>query len=283
MTLRWTIPGILLGVPLLAYGQLDRAGPPSANNALLRNPAAVEAGQRRFQQLCSGCHARNGEGGQGEGQGPSLITSWEVRRAQDKALFGYIKNGVKGTAMPAFPLADEQVWELAAFVRSLNAPASSVPIAGNAAAGEAIFFGKEGCSGCHMILGRGGYLGPDLSNIGATRRIGEIREAILNPKAQASPGYRPVLVEVSKGQQLRGIARHESNWSLQVLDERGNLHLLHGAEMEKAVFQNLSWMPAGNRLPAEEIQDLLAYLGRRALRPERSGDAPPSRVRGGAN
>lgn len=65
MTLRWTIPGILLGVPLLSYGQLDRVGPPSASNALLKNPAAVEAGQRRFQQLCSGCHARNGEGGQG--------------------------------------------------------------------------------------------------------------------------------------------------------------------------------------------------------------------------
>ena len=85
-------------------------------------------------------------------------------------------------------LPDDQIWELAAFVRSLNAPASAVPVQGDAAAGEAIFFGKEGCSGCHAIMGRGGNLGPDLSNIGATRRLGEIREAILNPKAEATPG-----------------------------------------------------------------------------------------------
>ena len=91
-------------VPCLAFAQLDRVGPPNSNYALLKNRAAVESGQRRYLQLCSACHARNGEGGQGEGQGPNLVTSWEVRRAQDRELFGFIKNGVKGTAMPAFAL-----------------------------------------------------------------------------------------------------------------------------------------------------------------------------------
>jgi putative heme-binding domain-containing protein len=259
--LKWTIALL----PSLCFSQLDRMGPPNSNNALLKNRTAVEAGQRRFLQLCSGCHARNGEGGQGEGQGPNLVTSWEVRRAQDRDLFGFIKNGVKGTAMPPFALPDDQIWELAAFVRSLNAPASGVPVPGDAAAGEAIFFGKEGCSGCHSILGRGGYLGPDLSNIGATRRLGEIREAILNPKAEASAGYRPVLLEAAKGERLRGVARHESNWSLQVLDEQGNLHLLHGVQMEKAQFQSRSWMSAAH-LTADETQNLLAYLSRRTLK-----------------
>lgn len=261
MTFRWTIALL----PCLGLAQLDRVGPPNSNYALLKNPAAVDAGQRRYLQLCSGCHARNGEGGQGEGQGPNLITSWEVRRAQDRDLFGFIKNGVKGTAMPAFALPDDQIWEMAAFVRSLNAPAISVPVPGDAAAGEAVFFGKGGCAGCHTVLGRGGHLGPDLSNIGATRRLGEIREAILNPKAEATPGYRPVLLEVSKGERLRGVARHQSNWSLQVLDERGNLHLLHGAEMEKAQFQSRSWMPAAHLQP-DEMQNLLAYLSRRTVR-----------------
>jgi putative heme-binding domain-containing protein len=261
MTFRWAIALL----PCVCFAQLDRVGPPNSNYALLKDHAAVEAGQKRFLQLCSGCHGRNGEGGQGEGQGPNLITSWEVRRAQDRDLFGFIKNGVKGTTMPAFALPDEQIRELAAFVRSLNAPASGVPVQGDAAAGEAIFFGNPGCSGCHSILGRGGYLGPDLSNVGATLRLSEIREAILNPKAQASPGYRPVMLEVSKGERVRGVARHESNWSLQILDEKGNLHLLHGAEMQKAQFQSRSWMPAAH-LPDEEMQNLLAYLSRRTVR-----------------
>ena len=260
MTLRWAIAI----VPCLAFAQLDRVGPPNSSYALLKNRAAVEAGQRRFLQLCSGCHARNGEGGQGEGQGPNLVTSWQVRRAQDRELFASIKNGVKGTSMPPFPLPDDQIRELAAFVRSLNAPASAVPVDGDAVAGEAIFFGKEGCSGCHSVMGRGGHLGPDLSNIGAARRLGEIREAIVNPKTEATPGYRPVLLEVTKGERLRGIARHESNWSLQVLDEKGNLHLLHGDEMRKAQFQNRSWMPAAH-LSEPELQNLLAYLSGRTL------------------
>jgi putative heme-binding domain-containing protein len=261
MNLLWTIALL----PCLCLAQLDRVGPPNSNYALLKNPAAVEAGQKRYLQLCSGCHARNGEGGQGEGQGPNLITSWEVRRAQDRDLFEFIKNGVKGTTMPAFALPDDQIWELAAFVRSLNAPAINVPVPGDTAAGEAIFFGKDRCSACHAIQGKGGHLGPDLSNIGATRRLSEIREAILNPKAEATPGYRPVLIEVSKGERLRGIVRHESNWSLQVLDERGNLHLLHGEAVEKAQFQSGSWMPAVD-LPADETQNLLAYLSRRIVR-----------------
>jgi cytochrome c oxidase cbb3-type subunit III len=261
MNLLWTF--VLL--PCLCLAQLDRVGPPNSNYALLKNPAAVEAGQKRYLQLCSGCHARNGEGGQGEGQGPNLVNSWEVRRAQDRDLFGFIRNGVKGTAMPAFALPDDQIWEMAAFVRSLNAPAISVPVPGDATAGEAIFFGKDGCSGCHAIQGKGGHLGPDLSNLGATRRLNEIREAILNPKAEATPGYRPVLIEVSKGERLRGIVRHESNWSLQVLDERGNLHLLHGAEVGTVQFQRQSWMPAAH-LPEDETQNLLAYLSRRTLR-----------------
>ena len=261
MTFRWAIAL----VPCVCFAQLDRVGPPNSNYALLKNRAAVEAGQKRFVQLCSGCHGRSGEGGQGEGQGPNLITSWEVRRAQDRDLFAFIKNGVKGTTMPPFTLPDEQIWELAAFVRSLNAPASGVPVHGDVAAGEAIFFGNPGCSGCHSILGRGGYLGPDLSNVGATLRLSEIREAILNPKAEASPGYRPVLLEVSKGERVRGVARHESNWSLQILDEKGNLHLLHGAEIQKAQFQSRSWMPAAH-LSEEEMQNLLAYLSCRTLR-----------------
>src|ERR1700730_13169162 len=103
----------LCAVPVM--GQLDRIPPPTSANPLTRDAAAIEAGQRRFRQLCSSCHGRDGEGGQGEGQGPNLMSSWEVRRAKDAQLFSSVKNGVKGTQMPAFPLPEPQVWELVAF------------------------------------------------------------------------------------------------------------------------------------------------------------------------
>ena len=261
--------------------QLDRVPPPSSANPLTHNAAAVDAGQKRFRQLCSSCHGRDGEGGQGEGQGPNLINSWEVRRAKDAQLFSAVKNGVQGTAMPPFPLPDQQVWELVSFVRALNAPANSVSVPGDPAAGESVFFGKGGCSGCHMIRGRGGYLGPDLSNIGAVRRLSELREAILKPKQEPSEGYRPLLLRVSGGRQLRAVARHYSNWSIQALDENGALHLLRGSAMETAAFQNKTWMPAdfAQRLTTADIDNLLAFLSRQAVRTD-SGPEPATRTRG---
>src|ERR1051326_8593156 len=109
-------------VPLAA--QLDRIPPPNMTSPLLRDAAAIAAGQQRFRQLCTSCHGRNGEGGQGEGKGPNLMNSWEVRRAKDTQLFDSVKNGIKGTAMPPFALPDPEIWQLVAFVRSLNAPAA---------------------------------------------------------------------------------------------------------------------------------------------------------------
>src|SRR5438477_7757716 len=210
---------------------------------LVRNPAAVEAGQARFRQLCGTCHGARGEGGQGEGQGPNLATSWEVRRASDAQLAGFIRNGVPGTAMPPFGLPDQQITELAAFVRSLNAPAVSIPVPGDPAAGEAIFKGKGGCAECHMLQGRGGYLGSDLSNAGATRRVDELRQAILNPGQLSNEGYRPVILRSADGKSIRGVARHYSTWSIDVLDENGQLHLLSGPGMKTASFVNKPWMP----------------------------------------
>jgi putative heme-binding domain-containing protein len=263
--------------------QLDRSGPPTTANPLTRDPALIEAGANLFRQYCTGCHGRGGEGGQGEGQGPNLATSWEVRRAKDQELSGFIKNGVKGTAMPAFPLPDEQIRQLAAFVRSLNAPAASLPVAGNVQAGETTFFGKGQCSSCHMIRGRGGYLGPDLSDIGATRRLGELRESLSNPSPIPSADYRPVFLTGADGKQLRAVAKHSSYWSAQLLDERGNLHLRHGEDAAKLAFAQKSWMSPefAKRLSAGELNDLVAFLSRQSIRSLEPPKGPPVPKEGG--
>ncbi len=259
-----------------ASAQLDRSGPPTAANALVRDTAKVEAGGDLFRQRCTGCHGRGGEGGQGEGQGPNLATSWEVRRAKDAELFDFIKHGVKGTAMPAFPLPDEQIWELAAFVRSLNAPADTLPVKGDVAAGEKLFFGKGQCSSCHMIRGRGGYLGPDLSNSGATKRLAELRNALVDPSIEPSANFRPLMIQSANKEELKAVAKHFSYWSANVIDERGQLHLIHGEAARTLQFRNRSWMTAeyARRLSPEELENLLAFLSRQAV------EATPTSVAG---
>src|SRR3989442_9849919 len=164
---------------------------------LRAQPDAVEAGKQLFAGACSACHGPNGEGG----HGPSLVDGWQIRRASDEDLFNAIKKGVPGTDMPPSSFPDDKIRLLAAFVRSLSRPAISSAVTGDAAAGREIFFGKGGCSACHMIRGQGGFPGPDLSGIGTTRTLRQLRESLLDPSARISPTFRAVTATTSDGRE----------------------------------------------------------------------------------
>ena len=55
------------------------------------------------------------------------------------------------------------------------APPSTRRRRADVAGGEAIFWGKGTCGGCHMVKAKGGILGPDLSNLGGTAQSAEHR------------------------------------------------------------------------------------------------------------
>ena len=213
---------------------------------------AIEAGRIRFIDACSACHGPNGLGG----HGPALVSP-RIRRASDKQLFAAIANGVPGTEMPAFKLPAETITSMVAFLRSLTATASESHVKGDAQLGKTMFFGKGGCSGCHMIRGQGGYLGPDLTEIGMARSLAELRESIVAPNARPTPGFE----SVTFGNGAKGVAKYRTNYSVQIIDAGGKLHLLRGADAAKVVVQPQSWMPASN-LSADELQSLLAFLSR---------------------
>lgn len=223
-------------------------------------PEAVEAGKAQFLDACAACHGTNGEGG----IGPSLVDGREVRRADDEQLFNSIQQGVPGADMPPFPFPDEQVWNLVGFVRSLSAPAVESNVDGDVPAGEALFFGAGGCVECHGIRGRGGLLGPDLSLIGSSRRIDQIREALLDPNARITAGFAAATLDGN----IRAVVKNHSNFSAQVLDSSGRLHLLRGDDLERLRFETESWMPrdAATRLDDDQVRDLLAFLSRQAAR-----------------
>src|SRR5437868_3916100 len=98
-------------------------------------------GRKLFLASCSGCHGANAEGG----RGPNLTEGRAIRRLDDDALFASIKSGVPGTDMPPTNLPDEQIRTLAAYVRSLSAPAYESKVAGDAEAGASLYFGQAGC------------------------------------------------------------------------------------------------------------------------------------------
>ncbi len=228
------------------------------------NPDAITQGQTLFVTVCSGCHGPNGEGG----RGPNLIDSSDARRASNRELFNLIQKGIPGTDMPPFALPDEQIWKLAAFVRNLSASAYDQPLPGDPDAGREVFFGKGGCTKCHMIRGQGGLLGPDLSDAGANSKQIQIREAIVEPNKRITEGYAPVVVKLKDGSEIRGVAKNYSNYTMQVLDMAGKLRLLDKAGVASVVFRAKSWMPDdyGKRLTAAEIDNLVSFLSRQVIR-----------------
>ena len=228
------------------------------------NPGAIEAGGKLFAELCGGCHGRTGEGG----LGPSLATGREVRRSSDEQLFQSIRYGIRGTDMPPTPQPDEKIWLLVAYVRSLSAPAMEMAVSGNPDSGRSLFHGKARCIECHMINGQGGHLGPGLTDAGARLSLAQLREALLDPNRRISRGHRPAEVHLRDGRKLSGVAKNYNNYSLQLLDAQGKLHLLEAGDWIEVRFPKKSWMPEDftARLTSEELSDLLAFLSRQHSR-----------------
>src|SRR5580704_14526316 len=140
--------------------------PDQQRNPFARDAAAAAAGQRFYAQTCQVCHGGNAAGGD---RAPALSTGVFAHGNSDNDLFQDVRFGIAGTQMSAFPaLASDQIWQLVTYLRSLNgaAPAANQAVAGDAAAGEALFFGKAACASCHAINSQGANIGPDLSNAG---------------------------------------------------------------------------------------------------------------------
>ncbi len=239
----------------------EQGGDKSAKvkNPFGRDKEAIEAGQQHFQAGCAFCHGTRGAGG----RGPFLSESNRVRSLSDEKLFDLLRHGIPGTPMPPSSLDDTRMWQLVAFLRSLHFTASQENVPGDPGSGKALFSGS-GCSSCHMLKGLGGLVGPDLSDIGGSRSLEKLREAIVKPDASVVPGFRSISVHTRGGQQLSGVARNHSNYSIQMIDLKGDLHLFLREELEKVSYQPGSIMPVAP-LSQDELQNLLAFLSRQVL------------------
>ena len=238
----------------------------SANPAI-GNPNAIAAGAALWATSCAGCHGPEGGGG----RGPNLVNRTLWHPLSDEAMHRTIREGVPGTDMPATKLSDEEAWSLVAFVKAMTGPASENNVPGDSEAGRQIFWGaKAGCASCHAIRGEGGRMGPDLTDIGASRPLARIKEGVLEPsKRLQRAGQEGITVTLKNGKQIQGLARNRNNYSLQVLDRAGNLHLISMLDVEQLTISARSVMPDdyGRRFSQQELQDLYAFLARQTVRP----------------
>lgn len=237
-------------------------------NPFAGNPEAVADGQKLFLQSCAPCHGSDGEGAQSQAEGmhPPDLTRGQFKAGRtDGDIFRVISEGVRGTLMPSFKsLGDEQIWRLVTFVRSLSAV--SVPITGDPAAGEALFWGSAGCGQCHGIglqgESRGGRLGPDLSHGSRRNDAARLKQSIVDPNADITPGYAIVTVVTRDGQTITGVERWLDNFSVRLIDRSGNERSFLRDEIKSVSRQFRSMMPGdyGKKLSPADLDNIIAYI-----------------------
>jgi len=166
------------------------------------------SGRRVYETYCIGCH---GDNGLGDGEAavflnpkPRNYVSGEFKYfhlgeagplPSDQSLQITIRNGLAGSAMPAFPLlTDQEINHVINYIKSLRAGGWVEPEPIQAASGAAVtiegtsaeeLFANAGCNGCHQLdaLGAVGGVGPSLNEVGSRRSMDEIVQSIVQPNA----------------------------------------------------------------------------------------------------
>jgi alcohol dehydrogenase (cytochrome c) len=230
------------------------------SSTLILAPAkaqTLETGRRQYEARCTGCHGADGDGG---GHGPAILRANSV-----DAIRAVILKGIPAKGMPAFSIREDEASAIAMYVMKLKHPVdaaatASAPAPGNREAGERFFTGRGNCTACHMIRGRGGILGPDLSAIGRDRRPSQIEQKLLDPgiALPGAPSYHAVTVKLQDGKIIRGIAKNDSAFDMQLLGMDEQLYLLRKDQI--AEIQREKTLMPKLVASAEQRRDLVAYL-----------------------
>lgn len=132
---------------------------------------------------------------------------------------------------------------------------------GNAANGAAIVAGKGKCQTCHRIAGTGSLLGPDLTDVGLTRTVGQIQTSLLDPEVLVLPEHRSYRVVTRDGATVTGTLLNHDTFQVLLRDQKNQLRTFNKAELREHGFVNGSPMPSyRSTLSEHELNDVIVYL-----------------------
>src|ERR1700682_910398 len=253
---------------------------PVPAQAQSKNPYAGDAkvakvGEFQFRSNCAFCH---GLGARGGGRGPGLTRAQKRHGNSDAEMFRNIHDGIAGTAMPAavgsigVAMTEEEIWQVITYIRSVQvkAPAQA---AGNSAHGKELFYGSATCGTCHMVQGKGGRLGPDLTGTGAARSLDYLIDSVRHPSKRLAIGIteatkefsqesESVTVVTSDGQKFMGVVLNEDDFTVQMMDTREQIHMFEKEKLKSFEKSRESLMPPYDQkmLSDKDLQDIVAYL-----------------------
>ena len=165
--------------------------------------------------------------------------------------------------MPAFhSLESADIKAVVTYLRTLQGTKKAVKLPGDPKRGETIFFAKAGCSACHMVAGKGGFIASDLSAYARTHAVEQIRKAMTNPTPGSDHQARSVTATSRGGEKYVGIIRNEDNFSLQLQTLDGAFHFVAKSDLEGLEYSSQTLMPSdyGSTLSSSELNDVISYL-----------------------
>ena len=128
---RYLVWGIVFMLVLVAGFALYRVREPSLRGdaARAQEVSYRRIGRQLFASNCTGCHGKNGEGG----DSPTLNAKQFLESTNDQQIHNIVACGVSGTDMSAWSidfggaLTDEQINQIVVYIRSWQPHAPSVP------------------------------------------------------------------------------------------------------------------------------------------------------------
>jgi PQQ-dependent dehydrogenase (methanol/ethanol family) len=233
--------------------------------------AETQQAKQDFNGTCAACHGEDAGGGD---RAPALVDNPHLRTLDAAGIANIIRTGQR--AMPPFPnLPQAEVSRLAAWLHAMNISGLQSAPPEQVAAGQSYFYGAGGCSACHMVRGRGGSNGPDLSAVATRSTKAELEQWLDNPTSMMGtkslaicPGWAFCAdfqwaiqdVVLKSGEKLHGFARRRTarEVALQTLD--GKFRMLPADQIASIVQGKRSFMPQFQGSVSDRA-NLLAYLG----------------------
>ncbi len=136
---------------------------------------------------------------------------------------------------------------------------------GNAETGRRLFEHPNagGCFHCHMVNGRGGKIGPELSLIARSSNREKLAESIVRPSKEIAPQFTSWTFVTREGRVVVGvIVAEDREGHVRIGTAEGTVFELDAADIEERHPQNKSIMPERlvDSLTPGEFRDLIAYL-----------------------
>jgi len=237
--------------------QADAPIPESANPATTYSQESLAAGEDAFVQNCAFCHGRDAGGGE---SGPDLTRSMLVSQDVNGDKIGPVIRNGKG-AMPRFPVSNEELANLVAFIHTQKVKAESQVggrrgvdtedlKTGDIARGRAFFNGAGKCSTCHSPTG-------DLAGVASKYQGLQLMQRTLYPR-----GAKVMLtVTLASGEKVTGEREYQDEFAVALRDASGKYHSFSlskvRVEADAPAEAHAEMLP---KYTDDDLHDLMTYL-----------------------